>query len=269
MWKIGMHVGLRLALAGLLLTHGACTRPTPVGDGTGSRAPGRQGLVVVELFTSEGCSSCPPTDRLVRELAEDSERHQGDEEPTGIVVLGFHVDYWDELGWRDRFSEPSHTKRQRGYAAIRDGSGIFTPEAIVDGSVSVAGSRRSALAGVIRAAAERTKATLRTRCREGVVLVDVQGLPPSTLGDRPVLLLAITERRLRTDVLRGENAGRVLKHAPVVRMLVDAGPATLGEHPIDIEFEQSWKRNNLSVVTFIQEVTSRRILGAASAEPCD
>lgn len=258
----------RLTVPGLVILLEACS-PAPASPWREQPSPAAAapGWVVVELFTSEGCSSCPPADRRVRNLAR--ERPVPTEEHAGVLALGFHVDYWDDLGWPDRHADAAHTRRQRSYAPIRERRGLFTPEAVVNGSVSIGGSRWASLDEILATAGRRPQATLGATCRGGVVVVQIRELPPESGNDRAELLLAITERGLRSEVLAGENAGRVLEHAPVVRTLTHVGPATLGEHEIDIEWDESWKHDNLSFVALVQEVTSRRMVGATKAQGCN
>ena len=153
-------------------------------------------VTVVELFTSEGCSSCPPADALLAELGRRD----------GVLVLGFHVDYWDRLGWKDRFSHAGHTKRQRQYARLLGERGVYTPQAVVGGTAGVVGSDREAVEALLE------KAT-----PAAVLDVTVEG--DSVRADAAAgrwVNVAYVRPAAETAVERGENAGRRLAHVNAV-----------------------------------------------------
>jgi hypothetical protein len=172
--------------------------------------------VVVELFTSEGCSSCPSADEALLRL-ETAQPVPGVE----VIALGQHVDYWNRLGWKDVFSAPAYTQRQRRYAeGFRTGS--YTPQAVVNGQYEFVGSRTAELAGTVAKAARAPQATVSVAAAGAGLQVRVSNLPA---GTKPAeVLLAITESGLASKVGRGENAGRELRHAAVVRELRPLGP---------------------------------------------
>jgi len=227
--------------------------------------------VVVELFTSEGCSSCPPADALLAKLAERS--------PFGnaqVVALEEHVDYWDDLGWRDPFSSHALTTRQYSYAGVLGNGNPYTPQMVVDGTIEFSGGRaQQALESIAEAAARRkTPVTMSqaqgTAGKAGTENFSVQvgRLTPSGKGGAAEVWLAITETGLHSSVTRGENAGQELSHAAIVRAMRKIGEAKpdrdvsfSGDAAIPIRGE--WKRENLKVVSFLQEKNSLRILGAA------
>jgi hypothetical protein len=171
-------------------------------------APARP--VVVELFTSQGCSSCPPADELLHALAKRGE----------VLALAFHVTYWDRLGWKDAWSLPEATARQRAYSRLAGSSQIYTPQMMIDGKIDVVGSDvrgvRSALA---RAAASQAAgpAVSAMRSPEGVAIAVAAGP-----GSGRVLVVGYDPEHT-TRVGRGENAGRTLTEANIVRGLTDAG----------------------------------------------
>ncbi len=170
--------------------------------------------VVVELFTSQGCSSCPPADAFLTELA----RGRAD-----VLPLGFHVTYWNGLGWRDPFSLDAATARQRNYAALFSADGVYTPQMVVDGRRDVVGSDRAAALSAIRAAAGKASAgpALRLARQASTVTLDAgagQG--------RATLWLIGYDREHHTAIGRGENTGRTLLEANIVRDIVDAGAWT-------------------------------------------
>ena len=181
-----------------------------------SPGPDHRTPVLVELFTSEGCSSCPPAEALLRRVV--------DEQPVAgarIVALSEHVDYWNDLGWRDPFSDAAFTRRQQRYVRRLGLSGAYTPQAVVDGERDVLGSSRSALLAAVAELAARPKGEVRLRSGQAPRTVAVEAAwPEAVAGD---LFLALVEAEVVSDVARGENQGRRLVHASVVRSLVLAG----------------------------------------------
>lgn len=213
--------------------------------------------VVVELFTSEGCSSCPAADAALREL-ETAQSVPGVE----IVALGEHVDYWNRLGWKDAFSSSQFTERQRDYAA-GFGTGSYTPQAVVNGRYEFVGSQRAKLADAVARAAQAPHATVAlSRASTGALAVQVSALPAGTAPTE--VLLALTETGLSSQVGRGENAGRLLRHAAVVRALRPLGSlAADGIFAITapLQLNPAWKTANLRAVVLVQEKASRQIVG--------
>jgi hypothetical protein len=226
--------------------------------------------VIVELFTSEGCSDCPPADTLLEKLIA-TQPVAGAE----IIGLGQHVDYWDRLGWKDRFSSAALTSRQQIYQARFGTESIYTPQMVVDGRSEFVGSDASAA----RKAIERTlaaphgvmKVTLDDDVARPALHLNVTavGLPRIARGDRADLIVLIAESGLRTEVKRGENHGRTLAHAPVVRYLATIGQVAAdgpssGSATADIPLSPEWQRDHLAVVAFVQEARGRAILASAS-----
>ena len=205
--------------------------------------------VVVELFTSEGCSSCPPADALLAEFAAQP----------GMLALSYHVDYWDRLGWKDPFSSAAATARQRRYADELGIDTVYTPQIVVDGRWQAVGSDRAAVSQAILAA-RRAPASLL------VSLAVDQGRARVTvapgLGEAAGAVLLVGFDRSRTDrVARGENAGRTLAHADVVRGIAEIGrfdgKAATFAAPI------GWPADRLAAIV---QAADGRILGAALAD---
>jgi hypothetical protein len=224
--------------------------------------------VLVELFTSEGCSSCPPADELLNRL-DQSQPVAGVE----VIALSEHVDYWNRLGWADPFSSAQFSERQNDYANVFGPDEIYTPQMIVDGRVQFVGSNSSRASSAIATAARDPKAEMtvtlakRTTSLADEVPIDIHvaNLPSVSAGDTAELMLAITESGLRSNVSRGENSGRKLTHTAVVRKLAGLGSLSgsfNGETTVRIE--KQWNRSSLKVVVFVQERASRRVLGATS-----
>ncbi len=238
----------------------------------GARAQASSNLpvrpVLVELFTSEGCSSCPPADALLAKL--DQEAHLGNAE---IIALEEHVDYWDQLGWRDPYSSAQWTERQQDYAAAFRNDGIYTPQMVVDGRAEFVGSSSSKARTAIEEAAREPKPeiTLKSLVHEGAkarIGIDVKMLPTHE-SSGPQVWLAVTESGLHSNVLHGENAGEDLHHAAVVRSLRKVGAAVPNRESAfagaqEVRLDSGWKKENLRVVVFVQDPKSKHILGAAS-----
>ena len=236
-----------------------------------STSVARPAAVIVELFTSEGCSSCPPADAELTRLIEQQPIPN-----VTVIGLGEHVDYWDNLGWRDVFSAPTFTVRQSDYerTVFRTGS-VYTPQAIVDGRFQVVGSDSAALRRAIVNAAAASKASVTTTTRPSsgsnlTAQIDV-ALPPALPLTHPLDVVAgIVERNLATRVQRGENGGRLLKHGAVVRQFVTAGTvkgeARSFSRTLTLPLDAAWKRPDLQLVAFVQDRTTRAIVGAAVEE---
>ena len=222
--------------------------------------------VIVELFTSEGCSSCPPADALLMQL--------GKAQPVPgarILVLEEHVDYCNQQGWVDPFSSSEFTARQQRYSESLRIDGVYTPQMVVDGRVGFVGSDAGrARAAIAQASRERKAAVLVTASLEGGnvrLKVSVENLV-FPAGDGAEVLLAITESNLRSSVGAGENAGRNLAHSGVVRRLIRVGtlkPQEAFSAESTVTIAKGWKRENLQAVVFVQERSSRRVLGAGAA----
>jgi len=167
-------------------------------------------VVVVELFTSEGCSSCPPADRLLSEIVNTSD------EEVEVIGLSFHVDYWDYIGWKDPYANEDFTYRQRAYARRFINNTIYTPQMVVNGKYEFVGSSRDRW----RRAYTKEKANNFTQLDVSALEIDGNKLildVSSKSIDRSILNVAIVERGLSQKVIRGENRGRNLSHDNVVR----------------------------------------------------
>lgn len=203
-----------------------------------SRAP-----VLVELFTSEGCSSCPPADKVLEQL----DRH--------AIVLSEHVDYWDQLGWKDRFSSHAVTQRQQDYARQLSLKEVYTPQMIVDGAVSFNGSEKEQAQDEIAKAARHSKATVRIAHAADGLQVDITDAPQSAN-----VYLVLADNSDDSQVSAGENQGHKLRHVAVVRSLRKIGSVKKGG-----AFTQSIAAPDPSqrVVVFVQQSDMGPISGAA------
>lgn len=223
--------------------------------------------VVVELFTSEGCSSCPPADELLGRLRQDLSAKN-----IQVIPLGFHVDYWNSLGWKDRFSSAEFTQRQEQYTRALKVDGPYTPEMVVDGEVEFVGNDAGRAQSTIRQQAGLLAEALVTIAPTGSDQLKIQVKGPATPdAGNALVMLAITEDNLTTQVGSGENGGRTLHHAAVVRELRQVGTLKDGalETTVPLKLEKDWKRNDLHAVVFVQTGPNGKIAGVASVALAD
>lgn len=218
--------------------------------------------VVVELFTSEGCSSCPPADELLSRLDREFPEYE-------IITLGEHVDYWDELGWLDRFSSPLFSARQSEYGQLFQVESVYTPQMVINGQAQCLGSDLDAVRRAIRAVGRAPQAMAEiTKHRDHDMWNIKVGQFPQGVRETEILL-AIVEDNIRTQVGAGENAGRRLLHNSVVRSMtrlavVDPKKNAGYTAQTKLNLGRSWDRRNVRVVLLAQDRVSRRIVGAAS-----
>lgn len=221
--------------------------------------------IIVELFTSEGCSSCPNADGNLSMLEREQPIANAE-----IIALSEHVDYWNRLGWSDPFSSNQFSARQGEYSQFLGKNGdVYTPQMIVDGNRELPGHDMRAALKAITEAANSVKGevaiTTGKISNDSIpITIKINNLPNISSGETAIVLLAITENNIASSVARGENAGRRLAHTGVVRYLQNVGTAANGEktYSVDVLLGKDWKLQNLNVVAFIQETGSRKILGA-------
>ena len=205
-----------------------------------SRSP-----VLVELFTSEGCSSCPPADRLLEQIDPHA------------IVLSEHVDYWNHDGWTDPYSSQEVTLRQQAYTRRFHLDGPYTPQMVVDGAAEFTGSNVSRAGHELAVAAERPKATVRLVRAGSGVRVDIEGAKPG-IG----VVLAIADDSDESSVTAGENKGSRLRHVAVVRSMKRIGKVERGGS-FQKEIALSGKTAEQRVVVFLQEGDTGPVSGAA------
>jgi hypothetical protein len=228
--------------------------------------------VIIELFTSEGCSTCPPADALLKKLETDHPIDQAE-----VIALEEHVDYWNHEGWVDPYSATEWTLRQQEYVAKFKLSGPYTPQMVIDGQIQLVGSHKQAAEQAIQDTALRTETEVAIIPEQSVddsshrFSVRVRRLMGNTERDTAQVWLAVTEAGIQSEVKGGENAGRTLQHAAILRSLHKIGAAMSNADvsfatTTDVKPKSSWKRDNLRVVVFVQEKKTLRIIGAASAK---
>lgn len=217
--------------------------------------------VLVELYTSQGCSSCPPADAALAFLEKEQPFMQAE-----IITLSLHVDYWDYLGWKDEFSSPLYSQRQTVYAQKLKLDSTYTPQMIVDGRIQFVGSNAGEASKAILEAAKSPKANIETVVHGDTLKIKISDVPQH--GDASVFL-AIAENNLASSVKRGENSGKNLAHTSVVRDLRPIGKLEAKSDSFEQETivgqNPQWNQANLSYVVFIQENDSRKIIGTARA----
>lgn len=224
--------------------------------------------VLVELFTSEGCSSCPPADVLLQKL-------QAQQPVSGaqVIALEEHVDYWNRDGWVDPFSSAEWTERQQTYATLIK-KDPYTPELVVDGQTQLVGNNpRDAVMAIEDATRnEKTEITVEQTGHDGKGArfnVSIGKIAANSDGDAAEVWLALTEDGLHSNVGRGENAGKELQHTATLRYLHKIGVAgTEGTNSFagtpSVKFGSHWNTENLHAIVFVQKKKSRQIVAVAA-----
>jgi hypothetical protein len=260
---------LTLSLAALAAATVSSGGAAPAPGSAPRSAPRSDGPVVVELFTSQGCSSCPPADRLLSRLSEDPAL------AGRVVPLSFHVDYWNYIGWQDPFSSERWSDRQKRYARAFGSSRIYTPQLVVNGASECVGSdeqevrRRISQALAVSSAGPAGRIALALAPAADAVKVKVDARLDGARAPRDLeVWVALWETGLTTPVGSGENARHTLRNDYVVRrferafILPAAGTPRSGE--LTLKLDPAWKRANLGVAAFLQDPSSLQIAGAAS-----
>jgi hypothetical protein len=217
----------------------------------------------VELFTSEGCSICPPADALLARLP----RLLPD---VDVIQLSEHVDYWNNLGWQDRFSAPLFSMRQQDYGRMFRLESVYTPEMVVNGTTEFSGSDAQRAQQEISKAASGPSAAATIAYSGKNVHLHAEKFPQGTRNID--VFLAVTETNLETQVKAGENNGRRLRHVGVVRTLAGVGHFDArkgGVYNADtrINLDPDWHVENLKLVMLVQDRSNRKIIGAATLRP--
>jgi hypothetical protein len=217
-----------------------------------------KGFAVVELFTSEGCSSCPPADQLVARIQQEDQ-----DQP--VYILAFHVDYWDRLGWKDAFSDKRYTQRQNRYASWLNLQSIYTPQIVVNGRKEFVGSQESTLRSAINNSLQQTPAAQ-------LILSDVrveQGMVHyhydiKNAAAKSSLIIALVQRSATTDVKAGENSGRTLSHVQIVRNLsaIELGTGANGSGELTLP---PGAAGGEELIAFVQNDENGQIVAATSS----
>jgi hypothetical protein len=229
--------------------------------------PATRTPILVELFTSEGCSSCPPADALLLKLQQEQPIPGAE-----IIVLGEHVDYWDGEGWHDRFSSHQFTTRQNTYGARFKLESVYTPQMVVDGSEQFVGNDAAKARRAISHAAQTAKLGLRLSgisTAHGQVTGTVSLAPNSASLPEGDLFAALVDPEAETNVRGGENGGRQLHHAGVVRSLVRVGSLTTEPTKFTLQYPADAVPGKQHIVVFAQRSGQGAVLAAvlSSVQP--
>jgi hypothetical protein len=205
---------------------------------------GQYQMAVVELYTSEGCSSCPPADKWLAALIEVPE------EELNLLALAFHVDYWDYLGWKDRFGSPRHTSRQRQLGDNNQQRSIYTPEFFVDGAE--ARGTRNVVAKVrsINSKPAELQLKLSVSKNEGGLQLELETDHDEAASEKLRARFFVYENQLASDVKRGENSGDYLRHQQVVRYM--SQPSRLANFSqLQVEIDPDWNLENIGIAALV------------------
>ena len=213
-------------------------------------------IIVLELFTSQGCSSCPSADRLLASYA-----NRGD-----IVALSFHVDYWNRLGWKDPFSSEQFSKRQSNYASSFGASGVYTPQIVINGEKQMVGSDEDKIASTIKQMQKQQSVaqiiidTVKTENNKVLVTYSVNGK-----FNKSVLNIALVQNKITTNIKSGENGGVTLTNYNVVRSFATVNLFDSGKNIISIDNISGVDKNNLSIILFLQDASTNKISAAVKS----
>jgi hypothetical protein len=213
---------------------------------------------VIELFTSQGCSSCPPADRLLQVLSQRPD----------IIALSFPVTYWDYMGWKDTLASPENALRQRGYAAAQGEIQVYTPEVVVNGLKSCVGSDLDAIESALKSTAVtigKGAVPLTVKRESGQLVIEAGAAPQDSHYNKGKVWIASVQRSSTVPIKRGENAGRVVTYTNVVRGLTPAGEWQGASASYAVPASSLPKGGDMYVV-FLQAETLGPIVAAARVE---
>lgn len=219
---------------------------------------GSKGFAVVELFTSEGCSSCPPADKLLEKIQTDNRNTQ-------VYLLAFHVDYWDHQGWKDRFSDAEYSKRQGQYAEWLNLRTIYTPQIVINGTSEYIGSDQSSVLQAIAAGlGQEAQGTLTLTGKKegGSLAIEYQA---AGYNKKSELVLALVQRSAESNVRAGENTGRKLSHVQVVRRMVHF-PLDTNSKAVNMKLPDDLSAGGWELIGFVQDNKDGHITAAARLE---
>lgn len=215
--------------------------------------PDKKGFALLELYTSEGCSSCPPADELLGKI-------QNELKDKNVYVLSYHVDYWDKQGWKDIFSNADYTKRQYDYAKYMGKDPIYTPQVIINGKIDYIGSQETSLRNGIKSALSKPASTnlsleASQNANSLAVNYNVEGTSKNSR-----LLIAVVQKEAKSNVKRGENAHRILSHYQIVRNLqwVDLNKVKKGT--ASVHLPKNYNAQDFEIIGFVQDMNSGAIL---------
>ena len=217
-----------------------------------------KGFAVIELFTSEGCSSCPPADELVAKIQKESK-----DKP--VYILAYHVDYWDRLGWKDQFSSADYSKRQQDYVNYLHLQSVYTPQIVVNGKTEFTGSEENTLRNAIKNSLQKD-ASVQLSLSGSKADKNQVNLKYNIEGDdkKTVLLVAFLQKNAQTKVERGENGGHTLSHVQIVRKLQRVTlHGTSGQ--TNVALPADFDQDKWEIIGLLQNTSNGAITGAARA----
>lgn len=222
--------------------------------------PAQQSAAVVELFTSQGCSSCPSADLLLSEFID-----QAEDRDLPIYGLSFHVDYWNRLGWKDPYSARAYTDRQYAYARKMRSTSVYTPQMIVNGTREFVGSNKRSASSAIRSAlAGQQSVSIEVSDLSEVKSTLSFSYSTEGTGKNDIINIALVERDISTEVTRGENRGRQLNHDNVVRVFEQRPTGLSGK--VSLEAPKDMDLSKSSIILYAQDLKSFEIKGATRVD---
>ena len=215
-----------------------------------------KGFAVVELFTSEGCSSCPPADQLVAKIEKEVKDRP-------VYILAYHVDYWDHTGWKDGFSSADYSKRQQDYAAYLHIQTVYTPQIVVNGRMEFVGSEEAVLRAAISGNLEKAQGSplnlsVSTATKNQADIKYTTG----KIDKNTALYIAILQKNAQTKVGGGENSGRTLSHVQIVRKLQKVALHG-GSGETKVSLPDGFDKQNWEIIGFLQNTGNGEVIGAA------
>ena len=243
--------------AAAVLTAIAAATSMAAAEGQDAAKPNK---AVVELFTSQGCSSCPPADALLGRLADDP----------SLVALSFSIDYWDYLGWRDTLGSPANSERQRGYARARGDGRVYTPQIVVDGITHANGADETAVREAVAHAEKRLakdKVPIKMRAEGDTLIVDVDAAPEGSDRRSATVWLAIAKEVEKVAIKRGENRGKEIAYHHPVRELTPIGMWEGEALTLRLPLKDLKTMGGDCLFVLLQEESTGPILGGAEFMP--
>lgn len=211
---------------------------------------------VIELFTSQGCSSCPPADALLQKYAQSPD----------VIALSLPVDYWDYLGWKDTLASPRNSERQRTYSRLRGDGAVYTPQVVVNGMTHVIGSSRPAIDKAIEndwPRFSRSLVPVRFWLQGGAVIIETGAAPEGNAVKEATIWLAIVQKSATVSILRGENSTKSVTYTNIVRQLAPVGLWTGTPTTITLARHAIMKPDTEACAVLIQQNEAGPIIGAA------
>jgi hypothetical protein len=240
----------------ITLAHPAIAAPDEPAADAGANAQQSTITSVIELFTSQGCDSCPPADALLKTYANRKD----------VLALSYHVDYWDYLGWKDTLGSPKFTERQRNYAKARNDGQVYTPQAVVNGVSHVNGASARDLESALkdtRSQVEPSRVPLRFWTDRGAIMIEAGAASPATPTKEATVWLAMVQKSSDVVIARGENRGKTITYVNIVRELTPVGTWTGQPMKIQLARTAVMQPGLEAVVVFLQQGKAGPIIAAA------